>query len=32
MTSETLFQKAFILRKPKAAIFADTIKIVIMSV
>ena len=30
MTSETFFQKTFILRRPGVAIFADIIKIVTM--
>ena len=30
MTSKYLFQNAFILRKPRVAIFADIIKIVTM--
>ena len=30
MTSKLLFQNAFILRKPRVAIFADIIKIVTM--
>ena len=30
MTSETLFQNNFILRKPRIAIFADIVKIVII--
>ena len=30
MTSEPIFQKTFILRRPWAAIFADIIKIIAM--